>query len=98
MDDDTTVDQREEHRLNPNKPASLEVLQKLGVLYWAFDADTYKENPKFAVRCGRRGGTERGKESAGIGCACMHGWDAKIGEWSTHRWPCLSAASRRHGQ
>lgn len=50
MDDDTTVDQREEHRLNPNEPASLEALQKLGVLYWTFDADTYKENPKFAVR------------------------------------------------
>lgn len=55
MDDDPTVDQREEHRLNPNKPASLEVLQKLGVLYWTFDADTYKENPKFAAMRVERG-------------------------------------------
>eukprot|EP00624_Nannochloropsis_granulata_P004849 evm.model.NODE_34407_length_6005_cov_33.372524.2 len=55
MDDDPTVDQREEHRLNPNKPASLEVLQKLGVLYWAFDADTYKENPNFAAMRVERG-------------------------------------------
>jgi len=60
MDDDTTLDQREEHRLNPNEPASLEALQKLGVLYWTFDADTYKENPKFAVRCGE-GGREGGR-------------------------------------
>lgn len=61
MDDDPTVDQREEHRLNPNKPASLEVLQKLGVLYWAFDADTYKENPNFAVS-GGKGGEGRGRK------------------------------------
>jgi len=64
MDDDPTVDQREEHRLNPNKPASLEVLQKLGVLYWTFDADTYKENPKFAVRGGK------GREGRGKGGIC----------------------------
>ena len=75
MDDDTTVDQREEHRLNPNEPASLEVLQKLGVVYWTFDADTYKENPKFAVRCGegarggKRGRVERNLR--GFGCACV---------------------------
>ncbi len=50
MDEDTATDQREEHRLQPNQPASLEALQKLGVLYMTYDADTYKEDPKFAVR------------------------------------------------
>lgn len=49
MDDDASVDQREEHRLNPNQPASLEALKELGVLYWTFESDTYKEDPKFAV-------------------------------------------------
>ena len=58
MDDDTTTDQREEHRLQPNQPVSLEVLQKLGVLYWTYDSDTYKEDAKFAVRLSSHLGDE----------------------------------------
>ena len=54
MDDDTTMDQREEHRLKPNKPATLEDLQTLGVLHWTFDADSYKDSPEFAVRVDAR--------------------------------------------
>lgn len=94
--DDSDADQREEHRLNPNQPVSMEELAKvggmccwadrsfddsiegiaqhetcrvcmcmwgthlptehphvqIGVLYWTFDADTYKTDPKFAVRFG----------------------------------------------
>ncbi|KAH9373754.1 hypothetical protein HPB48_016600 [Haemaphysalis longicornis] len=35
MDDDLTVDQREEHQLSPPVPASLdEIRSKSGVLYW----------------------------------------------------------------
>ncbi|TFJ84893.1 hypothetical protein NSK_003925 [Nannochloropsis salina CCMP1776] len=55
MDDDTTMDQREEHRLKPNKPATLEDLQTLGVLHWTFDADSYKDSPEFAAMRAERG-------------------------------------------
>lgn len=45
MDDDLTVDQREEHQLDPPVPASLdEIRKRSGVLYWKLNADTYMED------------------------------------------------------
>ncbi|GJQ82796.1 hypothetical protein Trydic_g13499 [Trypoxylus dichotomus] len=42
MDNDTSVDQREEHHLNPPRYVSLEELQQLtGVEYFNFDVNTY---------------------------------------------------------
>ena len=34
MNDDTTVDQRQPHMLNPPKFVELEALEKIGVLYY----------------------------------------------------------------
>jgi 1,2-dihydroxy-3-keto-5-methylthiopentene dioxygenase len=36
-------------RQTPEKPASLEVLASLGVLYWKLDADKYQDDPKLAA-------------------------------------------------
>mmetsp|Transcript_18741 Transcript_18741/g.40301 ORF Transcript_18741/g.40301 Transcript_18741/m.40301 type:complete len:202 (-) Transcript_18741:796-1401(-) len=47
--DDSTEDQRLPHRLNPNKPATLEKLRGLGVLYWKLDADNYETDPRLAA-------------------------------------------------
>lgn len=45
MDNDFTVDQREEHQLCPPVPASLDdVRAKSGVLYWKLNADSYEED------------------------------------------------------
>ncbi|KAH7969941.1 acireductone dioxygenase [Rhipicephalus sanguineus] len=45
MDDDSSIDQREEHQLDPPVPVSLDELrEKSGVLYWKLNADTYEED------------------------------------------------------
>ncbi|KAG1678878.1 hypothetical protein FOA52_003546 [Chlamydomonas sp. UWO 241] len=49
MDDDTTTDQREEHRQTPNRRASPEALHELGVLYWGMDADAYETDERLAA-------------------------------------------------
>lgn len=40
--DDSDADQRLEHRLQPNKPVSMDKLAALGVLHWKLDADKYE--------------------------------------------------------
>ncbi|GAX80334.1 hypothetical protein CEUSTIGMA_g7772.t1 [Chlamydomonas eustigma] len=47
--DDSIEDQRLSHQQNPEKPASLQVLQNLGVLYWKLDADQYETDPRLAA-------------------------------------------------
>uniref|UniRef100_A0A224YPW9 Acireductone dioxygenase n=1 Tax=Rhipicephalus zambeziensis TaxID=60191 RepID=A0A224YPW9_9ACAR len=45
MDEDSSVDQREEHQLDPPVPVSLDELrEKSGVLYWKLNADTYEDD------------------------------------------------------
>ncbi|XP_058470818.1 acireductone dioxygenase [Solea solea] len=44
--DTSDEDQRKDHRMEPNQPASLEELGKLGVFYRKLDADIYESDPK----------------------------------------------------
>ncbi|KAL7872953.1 hypothetical protein AOLI_G00120240 [Acnodon oligacanthus] len=44
--DESAEDQRLPHRLEPNKPVSLEDLQKIGVFYWKLNADIYENDPE----------------------------------------------------
>ncbi|KAK7904606.1 hypothetical protein WMY93_017213 [Mugilogobius chulae] len=44
--DSSEDDQRKPHKLEPNKPVSLEDLQKLGVFHWKLNADLYEEDPE----------------------------------------------------
>jgi 1,2-dihydroxy-3-keto-5-methylthiopentene dioxygenase len=37
---ETSEDQREEHKYSPNRPVSLEELERIGVLNWHFDPKT----------------------------------------------------------
>ncbi|CAE7545758.1 unnamed protein product [Symbiodinium sp. KB8] len=46
MDEDTKSDQRLEHRQSPNKPATLEDLERIGVLYWKLSGDADDEQLK----------------------------------------------------
>ena len=41
-------DQKKENRLEPNQPADVEALRKLGIQYWKMDAEAY-EYPVKAV-------------------------------------------------
>eukprot|EP00798_Chlamydomonas_sp_ICE-L_P022316 gene22316-29389_t len=47
--DDSTDDQRLPHKLEPDQPAPLDVLKKLGVLYWRVDADNHDTDPKLSA-------------------------------------------------
>ncbi|XP_007902920.1 1,2-dihydroxy-3-keto-5-methylthiopentene dioxygenase [Callorhinchus milii] len=44
--DDSAEDQRKPHKLEPNKPVSLQQLEPLGVLYWKLNADKYEDDPE----------------------------------------------------
>ncbi|AWP16926.1 putative 1-2-dihydroxy-3-keto-5-methylthiopentene dioxygenase isoform 6, partial [Scophthalmus maximus] len=44
--DSSDEDKRKPHRLNPNQPASLDVLAKLGVFYRKLNADFYETDPE----------------------------------------------------
>ncbi|KAM8834150.1 acireductone dioxygenase [Synchiropus picturatus] len=44
--DGSDEDQRKPHKLDPNQPVSLAVLEKLGVFHWKLDADIYETDPK----------------------------------------------------
>ncbi|KAL6477506.1 hypothetical protein MHYP_G00133410 [Metynnis hypsauchen] len=44
--DESAEDQRLPHRLEPNKPVSLEDLQRIGVFYWKLNADIYENDPE----------------------------------------------------
>ncbi|XP_020638261.1 acireductone dioxygenase isoform X2 [Pogona vitticeps] len=46
--DESPEDQRKPHRLEPNRPVSLERLSQLGVFYWKLDADNYETDPQLA--------------------------------------------------
>ncbi|KAG2484248.1 hypothetical protein HYH03_016893 [Edaphochlamys debaryana] len=47
--DDSTEDQRLEHRLDPNEPCTLAKLREMGVTYWSLDADNWETDPKLAA-------------------------------------------------
>lgn len=53
--DDSDADQRLSHHLDPPEYVSLDYLEKLGVSYWYFEPDSYKDSPDY-----RRVRTERG--------------------------------------
>jgi len=55
MDNDTTTDQREEHRQEPNQPCSMQTLASLGVLYWKMDADNFETDPELQTLRDERG-------------------------------------------
>lgn len=43
------------YRCNPNRPASIEQIRKLGVLSWKLDADNHEDDPKLkAIRADRK--------------------------------------------
>lgn len=44
--DSSDEDQRKPHRLNPNRPVSLDELKALGVHYWKLNADIYETDPE----------------------------------------------------
>ncbi|XP_016892904.1 acireductone dioxygenase [Cynoglossus semilaevis] len=50
-------DQRKPHRLEPNKPVSLDELEKLGVFYRKLDADIYESDPELEKICKDQGYT-----------------------------------------
>mmetsp|Transcript_7245 Transcript_7245/g.14503 ORF Transcript_7245/g.14503 Transcript_7245/m.14503 type:complete len:202 (-) Transcript_7245:206-811(-) len=76
MDDDTSTDQRLEHKQSPNKPCSLETLQSLGVLYWSMDPSSYPEDPKLkAIRKVRGYSYE---DTVDISPDTLPGYDEKI--------------------
>ncbi|KAM3594430.1 uncharacterized protein V6R79_007681 [Siganus canaliculatus] len=39
-------DKRKPHRLNPNQPVSMDVLNRLGVFYYKLNADIYESDPE----------------------------------------------------
>lgn len=41
MEDGTYEDQKARNRLEPNKPATVEILKDLGIAYWKMDAENY---------------------------------------------------------
>ena len=45
----TSSDPLDSNRQTPEKPASLAVLQELGVLYWRLDADKHETDPRLAA-------------------------------------------------
>ncbi|XP_051942671.1 acireductone dioxygenase [Hippocampus zosterae] len=53
--DNSDEDQRKPHKLDPNRPVSLEELKQLGVFYWKLNADIYETDPE--LQCIRK---ERG--------------------------------------
>lgn len=46
MDNDTSVDQRLEHRLTPNQPAPKSALEDIGVAQWQLDPDKFETDPE----------------------------------------------------
>ncbi|KAM5164304.1 acireductone dioxygenase [Mantella aurantiaca] len=46
--DDSAEDQRREHRLQPDRPVSVEELRGLGVYSYKLDADNYESDPELA--------------------------------------------------
>ncbi|XP_061552669.1 acireductone dioxygenase [Phycodurus eques] len=44
--DNSDEDQRKSHKLEPNRPVSLEELKHLGVLHWKLNADIYETDPE----------------------------------------------------
>lgn len=44
--DSSDEDQRKQHKLNPNRPVSMEDLKKLGVFHWKLNADLYETDPE----------------------------------------------------
>jgi 1,2-dihydroxy-3-keto-5-methylthiopentene dioxygenase len=53
--DDSSEDQRLEHRQSPNVPVSLKELDALGVLHWHMDADHYESDSELAELRKERG-------------------------------------------
>lgn len=53
--DSSDADQRLSHQLDPPEFVSLEMLEKLGVLYWNFNPQSYKDNPEFKKLKEQRG-------------------------------------------
>lgn len=47
--DSSEEDQRLPHQLNPEKPATLDILADLGVLYWKLDASNYETDARLAA-------------------------------------------------
>eukprot|EP01025_Chloroclados_australasicus_P028414 TRINITY_DN28171_c0_g1_i2.p1 TRINITY_DN28171_c0_g1~~TRINITY_DN28171_c0_g1_i2.p1 ORF type:complete len:202 (-),score=29.33 TRINITY_DN28171_c0_g1_i2:231-836(-) len=49
--DSSDEDQRKPHKQEPNKPASIEAIRKLGVISWKLDADKYENDQQLeAIR------------------------------------------------
>ena len=74
--DDSSEDQRLEHRQSPNIPVSLEELSALGVLHWNLDADNHENDPEL-----KKIRADRGYDySDSVTCtpACLPNYDEKL--------------------
>jgi len=77
MDDDTSTDQRLEHRRQPNKSCSPAELQSLGVLYWKMDPSIYEAgDPKLEAIKKARGYSY--EDTVNVSPETMPGYEEKI--------------------